>query len=98
MGFDGIDWDGGNGEKCQKHGVSIREIEEVFDNEPMVLLNQKHDSEETRYHAVGKSREGRYIFIVFTERQRGGEVFIRPISARYMHKKEVVHYERQKRT
>jgi uncharacterized DUF497 family protein len=31
---------------------------------------------------------------VFTERDRGDGVLIRPISARYMHKKEVESYEK----
>ena len=34
-------------------------------------------------------------FLVFTLRKRGVETLIRPISARYMHKKEVQHYEKE---
>jgi uncharacterized DUF497 family protein len=30
MKFDGFDWDSGNRAKCQKHGVSIAEIESLF--------------------------------------------------------------------
>ena len=40
--------------------------------------------------------EGRYIFVAFTLRQRGERILLRPISARYMHKKEIRHYEKQK--
>ena len=61
MIVDGFDWDEGNTEKCRKHGVSLTEIEEVFCNNPAVLLNQNHESEEIRYHAVGRSNKGRYI-------------------------------------
>ena len=35
------------------------------------------------------------MFIVFALRALGGETFIRPISARYMHRREVEHYETQ---
>lgn len=39
--------------------------------------------------------DGRYIFAVFTLRHKGSKLLIRPISARYMHQKEIDHYERQ---
>jgi uncharacterized DUF497 family protein len=29
-GISGFDWDSGNRDKCQKHGVSIAEIEALF--------------------------------------------------------------------
>jgi uncharacterized DUF497 family protein len=32
------------------------------------------------------------MFVVFTVRRRGDEVLIRPIGARYMHRKEIEHY------
>jgi uncharacterized protein len=31
MDFAVFDWDSGNRKKCQKHGVSIAEIESLFD-------------------------------------------------------------------
>jgi uncharacterized DUF497 family protein len=34
-------------------------------------------------------------FVVFTLRRRGDAVLIRPISARYMHKKEIKAYEKE---
>ena len=43
--------------------------------------------------AIGITDEGRYVLIVFALRIRDGETFIRPISARYMHRKEVRYYE-----
>jgi uncharacterized DUF497 family protein len=33
--------------------------------------------------------------IPFTLRTRGGKRLVRPISARFMHKKEVEHYEKE---
>jgi uncharacterized DUF497 family protein len=35
------------------------------------------------------------VVIVFTLRQRAGESFIRPISARYMHAQEIASYEEE---
>ena len=32
----GFDWDEGNREKCQKHGVSIAEIEDLFTQSPRI--------------------------------------------------------------
>jgi uncharacterized DUF497 family protein len=52
---------------------------------------------ETRFNAVGRTGEGRHAFIVFTIRQVGLDSLLRPISARYMHQKEIDHYERQRR-
>lgn len=43
---------------------------------------------ESRFRAVGKNHEGRKIFVVFTIREVKGETRIRPISARYEHRKK----------
>ena len=92
-GIEGFDWDDGNREKCQRHGVSIAEIESVFANDPAVATDPAHSYSEIRMRAVGRSGSGRYIFVVFTIRVRSGQRLIRPISARYMHPKEVQRYE-----
>lgn len=42
---------------------------------------------------IGKTAGGRSVFLVFTIRERGGKRLIRPVSARYMHRKEVKNYE-----
>ena len=55
-----------------------------------------HSHGEDRLRAIGTDAKGRHIFAVFTLRSRRGETLIRPISARYMHKKEIRHYEAQK--
>jgi hypothetical protein len=91
----GFDWDDGNSAKCQKHGVSIPEIESVFQRPFAVVPDVEHSNEEERLIAIGISDQGRYILIVFTRREREGEMFIRPISARYMHQKEVDYYEEE---
>lgn len=45
--------------------------------------------------AIGKTPEGRYVFLVFMLRKQGAAALLRPISARFMHQKEIDHYERQ---
>jgi uncharacterized DUF497 family protein len=51
---------------------------------------------ETRdaFGAIGRTARGRSVFLVFTVRERGGKHLIGPITARYMHRKEVVSYEK----
>jgi hypothetical protein len=94
MEFAGFDWDRGNRKKCQKHGVSIGEIESVFDRPVVILPDEKNSKDERRFRAIGTTAIGRNAFVVFTERASGNGVLIRPISARYMHKKEVDLYEK----
>lgn len=94
MKVSGFDWDAGNWPKCGKHGVSKNEIEHVFHAGPMVQTDPH--PEEPRYRAIGKNAAGRYIFLVFMFRVVNGQKLIRPVSARYMHQKEVNHYEKQR--
>ena len=97
MKIDGFDWDEGNIDKCEKHGVSIQEIELVFEHDPLIFINKKHPDEEQRYTAVDLENK-RSIYIIYTIRIRQLRMVIRPISARYMHEKEKKYYEKQKRT
>ena len=93
--FSGFDWDEGNQEKCQKHGVSVAEIEALLLDSPRVAPDLKHAHLEDRLIAVGRTAEGRPLFVAFTVRTRLGSPFIRPVSARYMHEKEIRRYEAQ---
>jgi uncharacterized DUF497 family protein len=90
--FAGFDWDSGNWPKCGKHGVTKEEIEGFFQLEPAVRPDPHPD--EPRLRAIGKSPTGRYIILVFMYRAINEQTFIRPISARYMHQKEIDHYEK----
>ena len=95
MEFDGFDWDRGNREKCQRHGVSLAEIESLFRGVPLVGPDAGHSVVERRFRAVGVTAAGRSLFVVFTWRRKGREMRIRPLSARYMHKKEVRAHEKE---
>jgi uncharacterized DUF497 family protein len=95
MEFSGFDWDDGNYAKCQRHGVSIDVIEGLFDRAVAIFPDAHHSRSEPRYRAIGTTREGRAVFVVFTLRHRGDDVRVRPISARYMHQKEVRAFEKE---
>jgi uncharacterized DUF497 family protein len=94
MEFDGFNWDNGNRDKCQKHGVSIAEIEGLFSGPVLILPDRETPQGERRFRAIGSTVEGRKVFLAFTWRELGDSVLIRPISARYMHKPEVEQYEK----
>ena len=93
MAADGFDWDDGNRDKCIKHGLSLAEIEALLLGYPRIAPALRHSATEERLMAVGRNSQGRAIFVVFTIRQRNGMRLIRPLSARYMHKKEIENYE-----
>jgi uncharacterized protein len=90
-----FDWDDGNRQKCPKHGVSISEIEAFLRGTPRVAPDRKHSGAEERLIAVGRDSQGRSMFVAFTMREKDGHLLIRPISARYMHRKEIKGYEKE---
>lgn len=89
----GFDWDKGNQTKnFEKHNVSSPEAEQVFFNEPiLVLQSARMQLSETRFYAFGRTDNGRYLHLTFTLRRN--DTLIRIISARDMHKKERILYE-----
>ena len=84
--YDGFDWDAGNrGKNSLRHGVTDAECEEVFFNEPLVVVPDKpHSAQEQRFYALGHTNQRRLLFVVFTTRGTR----IRVISARDMNRKE----------
>ena len=87
------EWDVGNLDKCQKHGVTIAEIEYVLDGDPFLYPDYDHSLNENRTVAIGSNRVGRLVFVIFTIRMSGDRELVRPVSARYMHRKEIEKYE-----
>lgn len=81
-----FDWDRGNKDKnFFKHGVTNEECEEVFfDPHKRILKEALQVGEESRYILIGRTKQGRALFVVFT--MRGHKV--RVISARGLNKKE----------
>jgi len=96
MQFDDFDWDEGNWPKCRKHGLKKSAIEWVLSG-TMTIFDDPFDSTaERRFRAIGEDAEGRCVFVVFCFREQEGKQLIRPISARYMHQKEILDYEQER--
>ncbi|GHD22950.1 BrnT family toxin [Tianweitania populi] len=91
----GFDWDQGNARKnVEKHDVSQAEAEQVFFNEPLLVVpDARHSSTEVRIHALGRTDDGRRLHITVTLRE--GSTMIRIISARDMSRKERNIYEQE---
>ena len=77
-----------------KHGMTIDDIESVFSSSITILPDKPNLQGEIRYRAIGETAKGRKAFIIFTLRERAHKKLLRPISARFMHKDEVEHYEK----
>jgi uncharacterized protein len=95
LGVAAFEWDKGNRDKCQKHGVSLAAVESLFRGPVAVFPDPDHSETEERFKAIGRTDDGRGVLIVFTLRRQEGDTFIRPVSARYMHGKEVEYYEKE---
>ena len=93
-GVAGFDWDTGNRAKCHKHGVSVEEVEELFSRPLLIVPDALHSETEEPLWGIGKTASGRSVFLVLTIRERSGKRLIRPVSTRYMHRKEVKNYEK----
>jgi len=81
-------WDDHNTEKCQKHGLSLAQIEDFLLHEPNLLEDEAHSKKEQRYIAFGYY-ESKFLFVVFTLRVKDGALKFRVISARYAREKEI---------
>jgi uncharacterized DUF497 family protein len=90
--FTGFQWDEGNIHKnLYKHKVEHWECEQVFFNEPLIILEDlKHSYAERRWAAFGKTDAGKLLTVIFAER----DSLIRVISARKMNRKERNYYEK----
>lgn len=93
----GFQWDSGNARKSiEKHEVTQAEAEQVFLNEPLLVVeDMKHSQQEPRFHALGHTDGNRELHITFTLRESGS--LIRVISARDMHRKEREIYEQSQK-
>ena len=82
----GFDWDIGNSTKnWDLHRVSRAECEQPFFNRPiLVAADAGHSAKERRCAALGQTKAGRQLSIVFTIRG----TLVRVISARDMGRRE----------
>jgi len=90
-GCTGFQWDKDNIEKnWLKHKVSPIESEQIFFNEPLIILDDpKHTISEKRFAAFGCTDAGRLLAVIFTKRGK----LLRVISARDMNRRERKFYE-----
>ena len=93
--IEGFDRDAGNTRKnADRHGVTQAEAEQVFFNDPLLLLaDDRHSGTEPRFHALGRTDDGRRLHLAFTLRAEGR--LIRVMSARDMHRKERTRYAQE---
>lgn len=90
-----FEWDKGNSGKNKKHHVDDSEAEEIFfDQRKYIFKDTIHSGREKRLRIIGKTKNGRLLFVVFTIRGKK----IRVISARDINKKEVYLYEKKIKT
>ena len=91
LGCSGFEWDQGNVEKnWLKHKVSPTECEQVFFNQPLLILGDpEHSISEKRFAAFGCTDAGRLLVVIFTKRRK----LLRVISARKMNRRERKFYE-----
>lgn len=91
-GIKGFEWDKANsGKNERKHGVTDRESEEIFFNNPLVVAPGSKIGREIRYAALGKTYGSRLLTVIFTVRSSR----VRVISARPMSRKERKIYEKE---
>jgi uncharacterized protein len=93
-GFEGFQWDAGNSDKnFIKHNVQNWECEQVFFNQPLIILHDpEHSGIEKRWAALGRTDSDRPLVIIFTGRNN----LLRVISARDMDRKERKYYKEYK--
>ena len=88
-------WDEGNARKSEeRHGVSQWEAEQVFANEPLLVVHDfQHSQSEQRYNALGCTASGRLLHVTFSLRNHNAA--IRVISARDMSRRERNRYAQE---
>ncbi len=87
-----IEWDEANVYKNEiRHRVKYYEIEEAIENEPKCII--PHKKYKDRHVLLGVTDGGRYLFIVYQEKEGG---IIRPIHARDMSEHEKKFYMRNR--
>jgi len=85
----------GRGQSPEVSDLSARDIESIFQGPVSVFPDPEHSGEEERFIGIGKAEKHRNAFVVFKLRRKDDVVLIRPISARFMHKKEIDYYEKE---
>lgn len=88
----GVEWDKWNIDKSyKKQGITPNETEEIFlDEKVKIKKDIKHQEQEERFIAIGKTIQNKILFVVFTMRKDK----IRIISGRLSNKQEKEVYQK----
>ena len=62
-----FDWDDANIQHIARHRVTPEEAEQVFENSPMLVSAHEHSGED-RLLCFGRTNRGRFLTVVYTER------------------------------
>jgi uncharacterized DUF497 family protein len=65
---------------------------------PRIAPDRKRSANEDRLIAAGRTSTGRPVFVAYTICTKNGCSLIRPVTARYMHAKEIAAYEKESST
>ena len=77
-----------------KHQVNAYEVEEIFDNRPLIRFREKGRVQgENLYTARGQTEAGRFMMVLFIHK-KSSEALV--ISAREMTKREIQSYAKSK--
>lgn len=87
-----FDWDEANRNHLAAHNVTPEEFEEVYFGEKLETISERRG--ETRMAAVGKTRAGRLLTIVYTVRHRK----VRPVTAHMVPRRKRKLYEEKLKT
>lgn len=88
----GFDWDEANINHIARHNVTPAEAEEIFFDSGYVSGEDlKHSQSEERFIIIGKTKESRLLYQIYTIR----EGLIRVISSRDLNKKEYSLYQKE---
>jgi uncharacterized protein len=88
-----FEWDENkNIENIRKHNISFEEAKTVFgDIFARISKDEKHSTNEQRWHIIGLSKFNRILVIAYTERNE----YIRIITSRKANKREKIKYEKK---
>lgn len=84
-------WDEGNEQKNEKHGITSSQIESIF-NAPIYVAGKITSIEESRWLLLGETNDKGWALIVTVRGQK-----LRIISCRRQRKEEIKFYEKSKK-
>lgn len=78
-----------------KHGVAFEVAELLWSDPAHIIVLDRHEAGEERWHAIGLVRGVMVLTVIHTYRDRSGEELIRIIGARRATRRERNRYEAQ---